>query len=254
MPQFTNMTEDKHVVVTYANIDNKITINKVDSKTNEPLQGVTFKLDQIEERTEPEGVLGSLIANGSEYPGADTTNELTDVLGPLTDNGTYTFIEKDGKYVPTNSVTYQTEIGGSSGIQNSTANSYIEIDLSDKQGEYVVVVNAEISSQSNYDYGYATITKSTSAPLYSSSSGRFLYTSGTVDAQDYTSESLQGGQKYYLHLGYRKDISIDRDDDRIVFNSIKVYGMKPVTYNFIENNGKYESNNHGKIIQQRIHI
>ena len=246
MPQFTNVTEDKHVVVTYSKIDNTITINKVDSATKEPLTGVTFKLDQIEERTEPENVIGSLTANGTEYIVVDRANEIRDVLGQLTDNGTYTFIQEDGKYVPTNSATYQTTIGESSGIHNSTANSYIEVDLSDKQGEYAVVVNAEVSSESNYDYGYATITDSTTAPSYSSSTGRFIYVTGEVSSQDYISAILEGGQKYYLHLGYRKDSSGDRNDDRIVFNSIKVYGATSGTYNFVEKYGKYESNNQGK--------
>ena len=48
MPQFTNMTEDKHVEVTYALKDNKLTINKVDSETQKPLAGATFQIEQIE--------------------------------------------------------------------------------------------------------------------------------------------------------------------------------------------------------------
>ena len=47
MPAFTNMTEDKHIVVTYSLKDNKIIINKVDKNTKEKLSGATFKLDQI---------------------------------------------------------------------------------------------------------------------------------------------------------------------------------------------------------------
>ena len=248
MPQFTNVTEDKHIVVTYSKIDNKIVINKVDAETRKPIEGITFKLAQIEERTEPENVIGSLTDNGATYKVADTSNELTDVLGPLTDNGTYTFVEEDGKYVPTNSKTYQLAHDGTAGIGNSTANSYMQIDLSDKEGEYVVVVNAEVSSQSSNDYGYATINQSTNAPTYSTSTGRFIYESGTVGAKDYTSTiTLQGGQVYYLHLGYRKSSSTDTNDDRIVFNSIKVYGAKDTTYNFIQNSeGGYESTNQGQ--------
>ena len=62
MPQLTNMTEDKHIEVTYALKDNKLTINKVDSKTNAPLQGATFQIDQLEERTEPdnEAIIGNM--------------------------------------------------------------------------------------------------------------------------------------------------------------------------------------------------
>ena len=158
MPQFTNMTEDKHIEVTYALKDNKLTINKIDSKTQEALQGATFKLDQIEERTEPENVIGEIVANGADYAEADTTNEITDIQGSLTNNGTYYFVENEnGGYVPTNGKTYQTANGGSAGIQSSTANSYIPIDLSSKEGSYVVVVNAQVSSE-GADHGYATVT------------------------------------------------------------------------------------------------
>ncbi len=48
MPPFENMLEDKHIVVTFALKDNKLTINKVDSTTKEPLQGATFEIKQME--------------------------------------------------------------------------------------------------------------------------------------------------------------------------------------------------------------
>ena len=49
MPPFENMTEDKHVEVTYALKTNKFTINKIDAKTQAPLQGATFKIQSPEE-------------------------------------------------------------------------------------------------------------------------------------------------------------------------------------------------------------
>ena len=64
MPVFTNMTEDKKVVVTYSLKDNKIIINKVDCKTKEKLKKATFRLDQIEERTKPQNVIGKIIDSG----------------------------------------------------------------------------------------------------------------------------------------------------------------------------------------------
>ena len=81
--------------------------------------------------------------------------------------------------------------------------SYIEFDLSELRSveEYELIVNASVSSDRG-DYGYATITTTTTAPMYSSSTGRFIYISGTsVTSADYTTV-LQGGQMYYLHLGY----------------------------------------------------
>ena len=256
MPQFDNVTEDKHIEVTYALKDNKLTINKVDSKTKAPLQGATFKLDQIEERTEPENVIGEIVANGETYYEVNTENEITEeVVGELTNNGTYYFVKNaDGTLTPTNSETYQIANGGTAGIRNSTANSYVKIDLSGLEGNYLAVVNANVSSQSSNDYGYATISQTTTAPLYNTnttSQTRFMYISGTssnvTTPTDYTSKLLEGGQTYYLHLGYRKSSSTDIGDDQVVINSIKVYGTKDVTYNFIDNRkGGYESNNQGK--------
>ena len=189
MPTFTSMTENKHVVVTYSLKDNKITINKVDKDTKEKLSGAKFKLDQIEERSEPNS---------------------SDIIGTLTDNGTYNFVNNNDKYESTNQ-----------GKDSTVANSYIPIDLTNYTGKYNLTVNAEVSSQNNYDYGYATVTENTTAPKYNSSSGRFVYISGTKSAADYTTE-LQGGKMYYLHLGYYKNASTSKGDDKFTVNSISI--------------------------------
>ena len=251
MPAFTNMTEDKHIVVTYSLKDNKIIINKVDKNTKEKLSGATFKLDQIEERSEPNNseIIGELTDNGQEYTKINLGDEITGKLGELTNNGTYYFVQnEDGTYTPTNSKTYQTANGGTVGISSSTANSYIPIDLTDLTGQYAVVVNANCSSETNCDIGYATMTENTTAPSYSSSTGNFMYVSGTSNSKDYTSAMLEGGKIYYLHLGYRKDGGGDSNEDQIIINSIKLYNAttNTVTYNFTNNNGKYESTNAGK--------
>ena len=51
-----------------------------------------------------------------------------------------------------------------------------------------------------------------------------------------------------MHLGYRKDGSADTGTDQIVINSIKLYNASTntVTYNFTNNDGKYESTNQGE--------
>ena len=251
MPQFTNMTEDKHIVVTYSLKDNKITINKIDKDTKVKLSGATFKLDQIEERTEPNNasIIGSLTDNGQEYLETKLGNEITGKFGELTNNGTYYFVKNaDGTYMPTNSKTYQTANGGTGGISSSTANSYIPIDLTGLTGTYAVVINASCSSETNYDYGYATVTETSTASAYDTATGRFIYESGTSNAKDYNSAILEGGKTYYLHLGYRKDSGGDSNADQIVINSIKLYNATNETnvYNFKNNNGKYESTNTGK--------
>ena len=250
MPMFTNMTENKHIVVTYSLKDNKITINKVDKTTKAKLTGAKFKLDQIEERSEPDNtsVIGSLMDNGQEYQKTNITTEVNGKIGALTNNGTYYFVQNsDGTYTPTNSKTYQVANGGTTGIQSSTANSYLAIDLTGLTGTYAIVINASCSSESA-DYGYATLTETTSAPQYSTSSGRFMYVSGTSNANNYTSAILEGGKTYYLHLGYRKDSSVDTGSDQVVINSIKLYNATATLekYNFVNNNGKFESTNQGK--------
>ena len=79
LDSFNCTTEDKKVVVTYSLKDNKITINKVDSKTKEKLSGASFKLDQIEERNEPNNsdMIGELTDNGQEYTEVIPVNEVT---------------------------------------------------------------------------------------------------------------------------------------------------------------------------------
>ena len=251
MPQFTNMTEDKHIVVTYSLKDNKITINKVDKKTKAKLTGAKFKLDQVEERTEPNNanIIGRLTGNGQEYTKTTITTEVSGKIGTLINNGTYYFVQNsDGTYTPTNSKTYQNANGGTEGIHSTTANSYIPIDLTGLTGTYAIVVNASCSSETNYDYGYATVTETSTAPVYDSATGRFIYVSGISNAINYNSAILEGGKTYYLHLGYRKDGSGDKNNDQVVINSIKLYEAttKTVTYNFTNNNGKYESTNAGE--------
>ncbi len=251
MPQFTNMAEDKHIVVIYSLKDNKITINKVDKKTKAKLTGAKFKLDQVEERTEPNNanIIGRLTGNGQEYTKTIITTEVSGKIGTLINNGTYYFVQNsDGTYTPTNSKTYQNANGGTEGIHSTTANSYIPIDLTGLTGTYAIVVNASCSSETNYDYGYATVTETSTAPVYDSATGRFIYVSGISNAINYNSAILEGGKTYYLHLGYRKDGSGDKNNDQVVINSIKLYEAttKTVTYNFTNNNGKYESTNAGE--------
>ena len=248
MPQFTNMKEDKHIVVTYSLKDNKITINKKDSVSGQVLEGAKFKIDQIEEREAPtsSSIIGTLTNNGKEYTETIPSEEVTGKLGDLTNNGDYYFVNQDGKYVPTNSKTYQETNGGTGGVKNSIAWSYIPINLTGLTGKYVVVVNAEISSESS-DPGVAFVTNSTTSPTYSSSTNRFININGTKAAKDYVSQAIEGENTYYLHLGYRKDGSTDYGTDQIIINSVKLYKANEttVTYNFTENEGKYESSNAG---------
>lgn len=108
-------------------------------------------------------------------------------------------------------------------ITNSLASSYVEIDLTNKPGTHTVVVNAEIVSRENDHFGYATIKETKAVPEYKDEEGRFVYISGSIDADDYSIE-LEGGKKYYLHLGYYKDSLSVYSTDQFTVNSIKVDG------------------------------
>ena len=259
MPDFTNVTEDKHVVVTYSLKANKITINKVDKNTSAPLTGATFRLDQIEERNEPnQNVIGSLTDNSDDFwvTVNKQTDEVTGVLGSLTDNsaifnptinlndeisgvlgeivndGTYNFIGTGFPY------TTNTRTNGS-----ATATSYIPLDLTNKTGTYYVQIKAQASGSFS-GYGYAHITTTTSIPSRTTTANRVFYTqgSGLTTEQTYTSVALQGGQTYYIHLGCYKS---NANANQLSINDIKVYGAQGDTYNFIETNGVYESTNQG---------
>ncbi|MCI9448556.1 MAG: hypothetical protein HFH36_14575, partial [Lachnospiraceae bacterium] len=258
LSKFDNVIENKHIVVAFAMKGNKITINKTDKITKQLLPGAKFRIEQIEERSNPENVLGELTENGQIYVKIDETNkvegaigelvansigttnveitnEIIGTLGNLTNNGEYYFAEQDGKYVPNNT-----------GMDDTVANSYMEINLIGKAGNYAIVVNAEASSEENYDYGYATITEDTIAPDGETEEGQFIKISGEQEAQDYTSSILEGGNIYYLHLGYYKDSSGEEGNDKFTINTIDLYGATEERYNFINIDGKYESSNQGK--------
>ena len=257
LPKFDNVIENKHIVVKFSLKENKLVVNKVDSETKEPIEGAKFKVDQIEEREEPVGVIGEITDNGQIYYELDnaivrnetkgvivdngmiynnfpdTLNPISSVIGTMTNNGTYYFTASGNTYIPNNS-----------GISDSTAHSYMKIDLSNYTGSYIVSVNATVSSESNYDFGFARVTENTTALAHNDTTGRFMYISGTVAASNYNSSVLEGGKVYYLHLGYRKDGSANNGNDRVTINSVNVYPtLDGKQFNFNEINGKYVSSN-----------
>ncbi len=192
LPIISNVTEDKKVVVKIVESNKKFTIKTIDAETKSPVEGVEIEMT--------EKLTGTMVNNGSDY-----------------------FVrDESGDYIPTNGKTYCTSHGISDDKSNTVANSYIVIDLTNVKSNKKVVVHASCSSEYDYDYGYATITKSTTAPAYNTESGRFMYISGTVPEKNYTSQTLQAGETYYLHIGYRKDGSDDENDDQVVIKNISV--------------------------------
>ena len=156
---------------------------------------------------------------------SETVQDLTKLS--KTDKDTeygFKYDEETGKLISTNQ-----------GIQNSVSNSYIKIDLSDYTEDQILTVNAEISSESGNDIGYATVTEDTTIPAYNNSTGRFIYISGEVEEKDYKT-TLTAGKIYYLHFGYRKDNGNNTNigKDTFTINSIKLGYVIPG--NLIESN------------------
>ena len=121
------------------------------------------------------------------------------------------------------------------GIHKTTAYGYIYVDLRDKTGEFVLDVNASISSETNSDYGYGYI--KTSSDI-SASGTEFMRLSGEVTNQNYMA-LLNGGNEYYIHFQYSKDKNTNTGDDKFTINSInlrnKYYAELKVTNGVVEN-------------------
>lgn len=190
IPIFDNVHEDKNIVVEIMNSNKKLTVKTIDAETKTPVEGVEIAC-------------------------------VSSIAEDLINNGNYYFVKNDsGEYIPTNGKTYRKANGINSGVQNSVANSYLLIDLTKEKTNKKVAVTARCDSENGFDYGYATITNTTTAPSYTSSSGRFMYVSGNVEEQEYVSQTLYAGNKYYLHIGYRKDGSADDGEDQVVIENI----------------------------------
>ena len=237
LPVMNNINENKDIRVTFALKNNKVTITKKDTVTGEVLEGTQIQIDQIENRTEPieSEIIKELKDNGNTFIIPANDHEVTGVLRNITKNGEYYFVENENEdgttsYVPTNSKTWRVNNveGATAGAQGCTANSYFEINLEGLTGNYCAVVNSYVSSESGYDYGYASISQSTEAPTYDTNNetiSRFIYSSGdtgsSIVVKDTTTKiHLQGGNTYYLHLGYRKDSAIDRGEDQFYQSTI----------------------------------
>lgn len=132
----------------------------------------------------------------------------------VSNSRTYSFINDETSVIPTN--------GGDLLANGTTANSYIVLDLTEYAQTDVIQVtlNALVSCYTNRDYGYATITTSTTAPAYNATDGRFIFITGSTSAQDY-STLLSGGQRYYLHLGYYKG-NTKAGQNLVRFNSLNI--------------------------------
>ena len=160
-----------------------------------------------------------------KYTDIDLTNAV--------DNGTYYF-EKTGNGLVSNNT----------GVNNSTAYSYIEVDLSDKTDNYQLKINASISSESGYDKGYVNVSNNTDPINNGTSAGLVFNITGTVNNGIYT-YVLEGGQKYYIHLGYYKDGSKAGGSDTFTVHSIQIGQLIGGVGNMTLTSGTIECNKAG---------
>ena len=109
----------------------------------------------------------------------------------------------------------------SSPYNNTTAESYIEIDLSNKTSDdmFSIIVNMEVLG---YYYGSAQITTSTDTITTNDSSGyKFTFVQKATEDQNYET-IVPGGKKYYLHLGSYKYNNTNSTENGVKFNSLTV--------------------------------
>ena len=196
---FENVQEDKHIVVTYALKEQELLINKVDKDTGRGIEGAVFDIESL-----------------------TGTNE---IFGLMTANGTSYFEEYNGTYIPNN-------------VNNGEiANSYVPINLTNEEGEYYVVVNADTYSGDLVATVSEDTTPITSISQYSTEV--FLYVNGgATQSQNYTSHLLQAGKQYYLKFASTSWSPGAPYANRI--NSIKLYKKSADNSN---NLGELTSNN-----------
>ena len=117
-------------------------------------------------------------------------------------------------------------ISSSKESHNSCAHSYIELDLTNKNGDKILKFNSTVSSEEGYDIGSIIITNSSNTPDISK---RVCNThQGCVDISSGTSNhirywKLSGGKNYYVHFTYCKDLSKNAGADYFQINELQVY-------------------------------
>ena len=104
------------------------------------------------------------------------------------------------------------------GQGNTTANSYIKVDLTNYMEDQTIHLYSEVSSEQNCDYGYVTVTDNENIPSYNNSTGRVIYISGNVSSKEYEI-TLTAGKINYIHFGYRKDGSGNGGTDTFTISS-----------------------------------
>ena len=184
LDKFTDMTEDKEVVVSFIPKEYVFTINKVNEE-GEKLSGAEFEITAhiTDDPSIGENAIGELIQAGGNY---------------------YEFEQEGDTYKPTNL-----------NVNNSVAMSGIMIDLSSAKDWYKITINAEMNAGGNYNDNAVAYVQGMS----NYEQEDIFNLTGKHEARDYSTK-VQGGDLYFITLGYA---NMDGNtNDQFVINSITV--------------------------------
>jgi len=188
---------------------NKNIYAEIKTETEKEVEKYQYSFDGTRWMDISEEVASAEVTYTMNFPQEGTK---PDFIGELTaNNANYYFVENgEGGLFSNNQ-----------GKHSTTATSYIPIDLTSYTEEQIlnITINATGSGESNCDIGFATITESTTLPSYSNATRRILYLTGAEQTGNYPI-SIPGGKLYYLHLGYKKDGSVNTYQDELEIHSI----------------------------------
>ncbi|MBR3003122.1 MAG: Cna B-type domain-containing protein, partial [Clostridia bacterium] len=207
---FKNMTEDKQIVVTYAREGKEFTVEKIDKKTREKINGAEFELFEI----------GSTTSDITNY----TYNDLNQYK--------FTYNSDYGKYVSNNT---------GEGTAGTTANSYMTFTAGLNE-ECFVELEITITGNNKNSYGYATTSTYISGPTINESGegiNEFFKSSGPIENGTFRSGIViyKGQGPIFLNFGYKK-AEDDNSDGTMIINKIMLYSLKDKNKFKITENGE----------------
>ncbi len=143
---------------------------------------------------------------------------------------------EDGSYISNNS-----------DVPNSTSRAVIPIDLTNKEGDYRLVVDAEIACD-KYDMADVVILDELNVPVFYDHQGMYTYCfdnlieeRGPVKETKKVETTLEGGKLYYLEFGFNRATETIEGDDYLKINSISLTN-KPIRREMTDENGKISLN------------
>ena len=176
---------------------------------------------------------GNCVVNSIDVYKLENKNEL---IGELVNTNEKYYFEKDddGKYIPK----YTNISSMEDVIESQKTMGYFEIDLTNKKGFYQIFSSTELASSTIWGY----MSDSRERVQYQDISDEAFVKPDSwnpVNRGIYSSKVLEGGKKYYFHVGALQDVS----QQKITINLYEVDAQK---YSFEERDGKYVSNNKNK--------